>query len=128
MSLRVRQLAAGVALVAVLFATGSQWVVLQSVAWASMFVRYAQVEDLGTALEQTFDGQHPCKLCHRVQQGQRAEKKGSPLTDAARRPDCLLTVEVVRPPGCTPVRETVPYLNPFFLEVGSSPVKPIPRG
>ena len=50
MNTRMRQVAACVALVAVLFATGSQWVMLQSLAWASMFARYAQTEDIGVAL------------------------------------------------------------------------------
>lgn len=39
----MRQVAAGVALVAMLFAMGSHWVMLQSVAWAGMFLSYVQV-------------------------------------------------------------------------------------
>jgi len=128
MSVRIRQIAAGVALVAVLFATGSHWVMLQSVAWASMFVRYVQVDGMGTALEKTFDGQHPCPLCHRVQEGRRAERERSPLTQVERRPDCLLTVEAVGIPLCELARESIPYFSPFFLEEGVLPIEPIPRG
>lgn len=49
--------------------TGGPWAVLQVCAWAGMLVRYSQEGTLGSALEKTFDGRHPCKLCKLVREG-----------------------------------------------------------
>jgi hypothetical protein len=54
---------------------GLHWALLQSVAWVGMVVNYAQSAPLGQALAKTFDGQHPCKLCKVVKNGQSTEKK-----------------------------------------------------
>ncbi|MBE7502624.1 MAG: hypothetical protein HS113_20525 [Verrucomicrobiales bacterium] len=67
-----------VALLAVLLANGSHWVALQAVAFGSMIVRYAQEAPLAEAIAMTFDGQHPCPLCHAVQQGRQQEEKQRP--------------------------------------------------
>ena len=128
MSIRMRQVAAVMALVGVLFATGSQWVVLQSVAWANMWVRYAQQEGGAAAWEKTFDGRHPCPLCRKVQEGRRADRERSPLERVERRPDCLLTLDPVHVPGYPLVRERTPYVDPFYLDEGALPTEPIPRG
>jgi hypothetical protein len=61
---------------AVVFATGSHWFFLQSVAWLGMTVEFSRTEPLSTALQKTFDGRHPCGLCKLVHQGQKAERKG----------------------------------------------------
>jgi hypothetical protein len=62
-------------IVALLCATGTHWIMLQSVAWATMLVDNAQSGDLGTAITKTFDGKHPCALCKVVTQGKQSEKK-----------------------------------------------------
>lgn len=54
---------------------GLHWCFLQSLAWASMLVERSQQASFVTALQTTFDGQHPCKLCRIVREGQQAEKK-----------------------------------------------------
>src|SRR5450755_1043075 len=51
------------------------WIVLQSVAWTSMVVKYSQRSSLYQAVEKTLDGNHPCSLCHAVQKGKSSEKK-----------------------------------------------------
>ncbi len=56
---------------------GFHWAALQSAAWIGMTVKYAQNSSLGDALEKTFDGKHPCKLCKFVQEGKQAEKKSN---------------------------------------------------
>ena len=62
---------------AILCATGTHWVVLQSVAWATMLVENAQSGDIGAAITKTFDGKHPCALCKVVSQGKHSEKKSA---------------------------------------------------
>lgn len=41
--------------------------VLQVVAWTGMLVENVQVADLDEALEMTFGGDHPCGLCHAIE-------------------------------------------------------------
>lgn len=62
-------------ILALLTATNSQWFVLQSVAWASMIVRYSEKAPLKVAMMQTFDGKHPCCLCKAIAAAQKSEKK-----------------------------------------------------
>ena len=57
---------------------GLHWSLLQSVAWVGMVVNYSQSNGLGKALEQTFDGKHPCALCKAIDEGKKSEKKPDP--------------------------------------------------
>lgn len=61
-------------IVALLAATGTHWAVLQSVAWTTMLVDNLRTVPLREAVERTFDGKHPCKLCHGISKGKAAEK------------------------------------------------------
>jgi hypothetical protein len=49
--------------------------VLQSIAWTTMMVEYAKHQSLRAAIVQTFDGGHPCSVCHMVSKGKNSEKK-----------------------------------------------------
>ena len=60
---------------AVVFATGSHWFFLQSIAWVGMAVNYSKTAPISVALKKTFDGDHPCKLCLAVKEGKQEEKK-----------------------------------------------------
>jgi hypothetical protein len=67
---RASRLGLWLSLLALVFASGSQWTLLQGVAWARMIVVYAQEGTLAEALAQTFSGRRPCPLCHQAQKGQ----------------------------------------------------------
>ena len=56
-------------------AIGLHWVALQSIAWTTMIFSYAKQQSLHTAIAQTFDGAHPCSLCHAVHNAKNSEKK-----------------------------------------------------
>jgi hypothetical protein len=60
---------------AICFAFEFHWLALQSVAWTTMLVTNARQGSLCEAVTKTFDGAHPCKLCHAVSSGQKSEKK-----------------------------------------------------
>jgi hypothetical protein len=62
-------------IIAVLTASGSHWLVLQSVAWTNMLMDNLQSRSVTQALECTFDGKHPCKLCKQIVKGKQTEKK-----------------------------------------------------
>jgi len=56
-------------------AIGMHWIVLQSLAWTTMLIDYSKRAPLCQAIAQTFDGAHPCSLCHVVNKGKSSEKK-----------------------------------------------------
>ena len=56
-------------------AIGLHWVALQSFAWTNMLIEYSKRAPLCQAIAQTFDGAHPCSLCHIVATGKASEKK-----------------------------------------------------
>mgnify|MGYP001823155819 CR=1 FL=1 len=51
----------------VMFASNSHLAVLQVVAWTGMLVENVQGLALEEAIARTFDGQHPCSLCHAIE-------------------------------------------------------------
>ena len=61
--------------IATISAIGGHFMVLQSVAWTSMVLSNVRHENIGTAIEQTFDGQHPCPLCKRIEKARESESK-----------------------------------------------------
>jgi hypothetical protein len=66
-----------VTVLALCCAIGLHWVALQSLAWTTMIVQHSKCGPLAQALEQTFDGAHPCSLCHVVNKGTASQKKSS---------------------------------------------------
>lgn len=64
-----------VIVVALSLSIGLHWAFLQAVAWTGMVVNYFQTAPLAEALAKTFDGNHPCKLCKLVDEGQKFGKK-----------------------------------------------------
>ena len=58
---------------------GGHWAVLQSVAWVAMLHDYSQqTGSIAVAVEQTFDGQHPCELCQKIQAVKAKERRETP--------------------------------------------------
>jgi hypothetical protein len=78
----LRCIARAVTILALCCAIGLQWLALQSIAWTAMIVDYSKHASLSKAIAQTFDGAHPCSLCHIVNKGKACEKKSDlqPLT------------------------------------------------
>ena len=56
-------------------AIGGQWTILQSIAWVGMVVCYSQNATLAAALQKTFDGEHPCRLCLVIREGKKSERQ-----------------------------------------------------
>jgi hypothetical protein len=121
----LRCIARAVTISAVCCAIGLQWLALQSIAWTAMIVDYSKHSSLGKAIAQTFDGAHPCSLCHIVNKGKACEKKSDfqPLTPK---------VDII----CT--KQAITLLLPFvdfeystrdfsFSEIGHSPPVRPPR-
>jgi hypothetical protein len=71
-------------IVALCLSLGFHWLALQSVAWTTMLVANARHAPLSEAVAMTFDGSHPCDLCHAVTQGKKSEKKSEILPTVAK--------------------------------------------
>ena len=54
---------------------GLHWAFLQVVAWTGMMISYSQDRPVTEAVADTFDGQHPCKLCKQIAKEKQAEKR-----------------------------------------------------
>jgi len=57
----------------------AHWTVLQSAAWVGMLVTYSHGATIQEAWDKTFDGKHPCKLCHLVKSARATEKQQDTL-------------------------------------------------
>lgn len=96
---RVRR-AFQLSIVAVLMVSiGTHWIALQSLAWVGMAVTYTvQKGSLVEGLSDTFDGEHPCPLCHAVKKGvdsEQAPQKGAPTVEGK---DLKLTLALEQVP------------------------------
>lgn len=79
----IRRMIRLVALTALLLSVGGHWALIQSAAWAGMFLKFARQGSLHSAVIKTFDGKHPCQLCKLVDDEQRKETKpGSKAPDS----------------------------------------------
>jgi hypothetical protein len=63
------------AVIAALHLMGGHWIAVQSVAWVTMIVDYAEDSSVTEALAKTFDGQHPCQICKAVASGKEQERE-----------------------------------------------------
>ena len=54
---------------------GLHWAFLQAVAWAGMVITYSQDRPVTEAVSETFDGQHPCKLCKQIAKEKQKESE-----------------------------------------------------
>jgi hypothetical protein len=120
-----RQIGRIATIVALCCAIGLHWVALQSFAWATMIIDYSKRGPLCQAIAQTFDGAHPCSLCHVVSNGKNSEKKQD-LRSAVPKIDMIcasLPASILRP--------FVPFEyaadNSFSFEFRHSPPVPPPR-
>ena len=77
---------------ALVLSIGLHWAVLQSAAWVGMAVAYSvEKGSLTEGLSDTFDGNHPCRLCKAVDEGHKGKEKTE-----ARSPIKKLQVLIVR--------------------------------
>lgn len=71
-------------------AVGLHWILLQCVAWLSMAVIYTEQEgSLAEGLAMTFDGNHPCAMCHAISAAKKADGGDQPAVPSTQ-PDAKL--------------------------------------
>jgi hypothetical protein len=118
-------IARAVTIFALCCAIGLQWLALQSIAWTSMIVTYSKQDSFCHAIARTFDGAHPCSLCHIVNKGKATDKR-SDLQSSTPKIDMVCTKRAISllPPF---VHFEYSTSNPSFCEIGHSPPVPPPR-
>jgi hypothetical protein len=112
-------------IVALCCAIGLHWLALQSVAWTTMLIEHSKGASLCQAIAQTFDGAHPCSLCHAVNKAKNSEKK-SDLQSPTPKIDMIC---VTRATQLSPQFAPFEYgpCNFSLPEVTRSPPVPPPR-
>jgi hypothetical protein len=75
-----------IAAVALFFIIGGHWGVLQTVAWANMIWTYTtQDGSVLAGAKKTFDGAHPCSMCHSIKEAKQQEKKAPEILSATKK-------------------------------------------
>lgn len=94
----MRQRTARLLLIAsLLFSMGAHLAIIQTVAWARMAVDYSRNSNLGTSLQKTFDGRHPCPLCLKLRKASSAGPSlGASRTENPLRAAVLSSVPQIR--------------------------------
>jgi len=111
--------------IALCCAIGLHWIALQSFAWTTMLIENSKHAPLRAAISQTFDGAHPCSLCHAVSKGKTSEKKPD-LQSPAPKIDMICASLTIRlAPPFAPFE--YPTSDSFSSERRPSPPVPPPR-
>ncbi len=99
----LRKLGLVFAALALFSIAGGQWAVLQTVAWAGMLHDYTQRSGSFTAaVEQTFDGEHPCELCREIafaKAKERQERPAAPGVKENAKVRAMVAPATFLPPG-----------------------------
>src|SRR6266571_8931558 len=121
----LRCVARAVTIIALCCAIGLHWIALQSLAWTAMIIDYSKRAPICQAITQTFDGAHPCSLCHVVNTGKNSEKK-SDLQSAAPKIDMICASRAI---SLVPPFIRFEYATSTFSvsDSGHSPPVPPPR-
>lgn len=119
-------LARSVIVLLLILSVGGHWALLQSVAWMTMVMDYAQESSISEAVSKTFDGRHPCKLCKLVKKGKESEQRQDALKIKTKidfwapAPEAALPHSEVAALEFPPLTENLPYLK-------AAPPLPPPR-
>ena len=121
----LRQIGRIITIGALCCAIGLQWVALQSLAWTSMLIENSKRAPLCQAIAETFDGAHPCSLCHIVATGKASEKRAD-MQLSVQKIDIICVARVIH---LLPPFALFHYaVRDFFVsEIEQSPPVPPPR-
>jgi len=109
---------------------GAHWALLQTAAWTGMVISYSRSSGLAAGLSATFDGKHPCPLCHLIKKGRAAENKPAEQKhQGSVKTDHLIAIVTANPLS---LRSTRCFQRPAQLlqqpfEWREPPPKPPPR-
>ncbi len=108
--------------VALCFSVGLHWGVVQTAAWVGMVVTYSGGAGFFEAVEKTFDGNHPCKICKVVEKGKKAQSE-TPGAPSMKKLDPCVRFEPMQ--VFFPKKEILHIRERSFLSFTNSP-PPVP--
>lgn len=96
-----------------------------------MIVDYSMRGSLVEAVQNTFDGDHPCPLCLKIQEGRREEQKQDkkiPWFRPDKAPELFYEARPSLVPAApTEAEDTVPFVPNLHSDFIDSPLSPPPR-
>jgi hypothetical protein len=96
-----------------IYLSGAHWLILQGAAWSRMIVERSQTMGFTVAVQTTFDGDHPCKMCKVVNTGAKSENAPAGVLPKGAK---LFEVTVVEPSGTPlPVPVAGEFSYPAFV-------------
>ena len=101
------------------------WAVLQSVAWTTMLLQHLHSAPLVVALQKTFDGKHPCRICKVVAEGKKSEQRQEVQTQGFKI-ELICELQAV-PMPLAPVLAHAREATRLFNSRTESPLLPPPR-
>ena len=112
-------------------ATGSQWDLVQVVAWGKMFTGYSAEMSLTAAAQKTFSGEL-CTLCHVAQDGRKQQESGGDTAPPGKQSGKMIDLcpLAVFTPVISPQDGTVGSIAALVMVDGrgrASPPSPPPR-
>ncbi len=57
---------------------GGHWAVFQGIAWTGMVMKYSKETSMANAVQKTFSGEAPCRMCKTIAE-KRSEENQSPM-------------------------------------------------
>jgi len=121
----IRRAAHAFTIMALCCAIGLHWLGLQSIAWATMLIQNSKQASLCQSFSRTFDGAHPCSLCHLVSKGKDSEKKSDVQPINGKVDLVCVPRAILRAPPF--VLFCYPTLNSLSFPRNHSPPVPPPR-
>jgi hypothetical protein len=106
-------------------AIGGHWPLLQSIAWVNMIVSYSQRDGFATAVQKTFNGKNPCRICHFVREAKEAEQKQPIVVAVAKVEFFLIEQEMFF--LAAPAPSVTEFNAPAFLSRAGVPLLPPPK-
>lgn len=115
-------------LTALMVSIGGQWAVLQTAAWVRMAVTYSlKTGSLSEGLSQTFDGEHPCRMCCAVKKGTESEKKDPKQETAKLKIELFAQASAVIVISSPVAKQTFVTTDEVVIEHSIMPPTPPPR-
>ena len=71
----LRSISKGLLVCLLVCGISGHWAVLQSVAWTTMLFENLHDSPVFVAVQKTFDGKHPCRICKVVAEGKKSEQR-----------------------------------------------------
>ncbi|MCX6973814.1 MAG: hypothetical protein NTZ94_05820 [Verrucomicrobia bacterium] len=113
--------------VALFFAIGGHFALLQGIAWTSMLRDFSRSESIATAIDKIVDGKHPCGLCKKIAAARQSQSQDPLLLVSTKKFSDFITplISVLTAPLSRPLvyaRVPAPMMEDIFF----SPPVPVP--